>query len=237
MSAKSERFELRIDADLLDRLDAWRSSEEDQPSRAEAIRRLVEAGLAHDNRGRVPHLTDGEKLITTMLVDLSKHLKVKGDINVDFVQKVIFGGHYWAFGWELPGLFHGQADRQARVRFVLDVLDMWFFIEEAMATFSAKDKKRIEKEADPFGKDVRYYGFDGNNEAEYLGIAGFLVEEMDRFAILKGRGHLNSHHPTLETYGRMLAAFKPMKQTIAGRNLSVNEVIALMKERVHPSRR
>ena len=237
MTPKSERFELRIDAELLARLDAWRSREDDTPSRAEAIRRLVEAGLAHDNRGRIPHLTDGERLIAAMVADVSAHLKVKGETDVEFVKKVLYGGHYWAFGWQMSGLFHGHADKQERVRFVVDVLDMWMFIEEAMGTFSTKEKKKIEMEAEPFGKHVQYLGFDGNNEAEYLGIAGFLVEEMDRFSIFKGRGHINSHHPTLEIYSRMLSVFLPMRQTLVGRKLSPDEVITLMKAQIHPSRR
>lgn len=237
MTPKSERFELRIETELLDRLDAWRSSEDDKPSRAEAIRRLMEAGLAHDNRGRVPHLTDGERLITSMLADVSAHLRVKGETDVRFVKKVLYGGHYWAFGWEMPGLFHGHADKQERVRFVVDVLDMWMFIEEAMMKFSAKEKKRVETEAEPFGKYVHYFGFDGNNESEYLSIASFLIEDMGRFSIFKDRGHVNSHHPTLDTYGRMLSVFLPLRTTLVGRNLSPEEVITLMKARVHPSRR
>jgi NAD(P)-dependent dehydrogenase (short-subunit alcohol dehydrogenase family) len=89
----SERFEMRVDSDLLERLDAWRQSEDDRPSRAEAIRRLIEAGLAHDNKGRAPHLTDGEKLIAIMMAELIKKLDVDVETNVDLVQKVILGGH------------------------------------------------------------------------------------------------------------------------------------------------
>jgi metal-responsive CopG/Arc/MetJ family transcriptional regulator len=36
---------VRIDKDLLKRLDEWRREEEDLPSRPEAIRRLIEMGL------------------------------------------------------------------------------------------------------------------------------------------------------------------------------------------------
>ncbi len=43
---KNERFELRIDAELLAKVDEWRSEQSDLPSRAEAIRQLTMVGLA-----------------------------------------------------------------------------------------------------------------------------------------------------------------------------------------------
>lgn len=237
MSPKTERFELRIDIELLDRLDTWRASEDDTPSRAEAIRRLLEAGLAHDNRGRSPTFSDGEKLITMMLVDIYKHLGVEGGTDVDFAQKALLGGHFWALGWEMPGLFHGYADKQRHVRFTLDVLEMWSFIEEAMDSFTTEEKKKIEEEVGVLGQNPKYPGFDGNNESEYLGIARFLVEEMGRFPRLKGRGAVNAHIPTLDTHRRMLEVFTPMSENLFGSNLSTAQVATLLRARIHPSRR
>lgn len=228
----SERFEMRIDSDVLERLDQWRMGEEDQPSRAEAVRRLVEAGLAHDNKGRAPHLSDGEKLIAMMLGDLIKGLDIEVETNVDLVQKAIVGGHYWALGWEMQGIFHGHADKQSRVRFVVDVLDMWSFMEEAFEGLGKADKARLAKEADPWGKRVEFPGFDGNNESEYLGIARFLIEDLQRFSRFRDRKReLNSHHPTLETYGKMLRVFEPIRKTLVGRGLSVDELVSIFNGR------
>jgi len=42
---KTERFEMRVSEELLASIDEWRRQEPDIPPRAEAIRRLVEAGL------------------------------------------------------------------------------------------------------------------------------------------------------------------------------------------------
>ena len=42
----SERFEMRIPSDWLAKVDDWRRQQDDLPSRAEAIRRLVDLGLA-----------------------------------------------------------------------------------------------------------------------------------------------------------------------------------------------
>ena len=45
MEEKTERFEMRIPASFLKTIDDWRRKQEDLPSRASAIRRLVELGL------------------------------------------------------------------------------------------------------------------------------------------------------------------------------------------------
>jgi uncharacterized protein YfbU (UPF0304 family) len=228
----SERFEMRIDSELLDRLDQWRHGEDDTPSRAEAVRRLVEAGLAHDNKGRAPHFSDGEKLIAMMLGEMIKKLNIEVETNVDLVQKAILGGHYWALGWEMPGIFHGHADKQSRVRFVVDVLDMWSFIEEAFEKLGKGERKRLATEADPFGEHVEFPGFDGNNESEHFGIARFLVDDLQRFSRFReGHRDLNSHSPTLEPYGRMLRAFEPIRKTLIGRRLSVDELVTILNSR------
>ena len=46
MKTKSERFELRIDEEQLSRIDEWASEQSDRPTRAEAVRRLVNLGLS-----------------------------------------------------------------------------------------------------------------------------------------------------------------------------------------------
>jgi hypothetical protein len=46
MDDKTERFEMRVPVAFLKAIDDWRRKEDDLPSRAEAIRRLVEQALA-----------------------------------------------------------------------------------------------------------------------------------------------------------------------------------------------
>jgi hypothetical protein len=45
MDEKTERFEMRVPASFLKVVDEWRRKQPELPSRAEAIRRLVEIGL------------------------------------------------------------------------------------------------------------------------------------------------------------------------------------------------
>ena len=51
MAPKSERFEMRMDEDILTRVDKWRADQVDVPSRAEAMRRLIELGLPKTSSG------------------------------------------------------------------------------------------------------------------------------------------------------------------------------------------
>lgn len=223
----TERFEMRVEKELLERLDNWRETEEDSPSRAEAVRRLLEIGLSHGVKGHAPHFSDGEKLITLMVADLLKGLNIKTDTNLPLVEKAILGGHYWALGWEMPGVYHGHNDKESRVSFVVDVLDMWSFIEEAYELLDDKNKERLAKEAEPFGTHVKFWGFDGNNETEYMSIAMFLVRDLDRFTRFKNHD-FNSHWPTLVGYGRMYRAFKPIRTTLIGRRMTVDELAVVL---------
>ena len=59
-----------------------------------------------------------------MLCDLHKQMNITDGIDSTFVEKAIFGGHYWAMDWEYPGIFHGHIDEPKMVSEVVDILDM-----------------------------------------------------------------------------------------------------------------
>ena len=229
---KTERFEMRMDRETLENVDTWRADQSDLPSRAEAVRRLVDAALAGSGKGAV-RISDGEKLILMMLCDHYKHQKVDGDIDPSFVSEAISRGHYWALDWKYD-MFHDQVDSPQVVSEVCDVLEMWSFIERGYAKLSEKDKERVESEAEPFGKYVAFEGFDGNNESDHRSVALFLINDMRRFDRFKGRD-LNSHCPSIDAHRRMLAIFKPMQETLVGGELSASQIIDLLKAITHPS--
>lgn len=228
MAPKSERFELRIDEDQLARVDAWAAEQSDRPPRAEAVRRLVDLGLAAGSK-RAVRFSDGEKMLMLMMGDLYKHLGIENaETNPQFLAEVIYGGHYWAPKWDMEGVFHDHVDDPADLKHVVDVLDMWSFIEEAYERFTPAERAQIEKDAGPLGKHVAFHGFDGNNESSQLSIARFLIEQMNRFQRFKGRD-LNSHHPTEARYRRMVEIFTAMRANLIGHGLSAGQVITLLK--------
>ncbi len=223
---KTERFEMRLDVHSLQRIDAWRSKQQNQPSRAEAMRRLVDAGLASLGSDDV-RITHGEKLILMMLRDLYKHYEVDGEIEPDFVSTVLGGGHYWGLEWEYSGLFHDHVDKKHVVYEVCDVLEMWSRIEFGYSKLPDKGKKEIEIRGGPLGQHVKFPGFDGNNEGEHYSIARFLINDLDRFQGFKDHD-LNSHCPLLRNYRRMWQIYEPMRESLIGRHLSSSEIVELL---------
>lgn len=179
-------------------------------------------------------LTDPEKLIITMLCEIHKALKIKDGVNPDLVAEAIYSSNTWGLRWAYPGLFDSGERDPDTVREVCDILDMWSFLESGYEALDVAGKAQVEKDAAPFGKKVKFPGFDGNNETDYMSVAAFLVEKLDRFTALKGRARQNSHMPTLDGYRRMLKVFEPMRATIAGRELSAGEIAKVLNARRHP---
>jgi uncharacterized protein YfbU (UPF0304 family) len=235
MASRTERFEMRVDEEILQRIDRWRAEQDDLPSRAEATRRLIERGLTSsaERSDEVVNFSDGERVLMLMMRDLYKRLEVEeAEIDADFLAEAIYGGHYWAPKWEMSALFHGEEDDPNDVHFVGEVLDMWSFIERSYERFDEKEKARIKTEAEPFGEDVRLRGFDGNNESSLLGIANFLIKKMGRFEEFRGRD-LNSHSPSVDMHKRMLTVFAPMEKMLVGKGLNADQIIQLMQARAY----
>lgn len=113
---------------------------------------------------------------------------------------------------------------------VRKILWMWSVIEKAYGRFSADERKRIELEAHPFGHDVRFKGFAGNEETKHLRAARDLV--CGDFHMFRGRD-LNSHFPHLGWYRRMLEIFEDRLSTRPAGDLSVSDIITLMNAK-HP---
>jgi uncharacterized protein len=229
---KTERFEMRLDESILERVDAWRGRQPDVPTRSESVRRLVETGLAVTSASRVS-LDDGGKLVASMLCDIHRHLKISNGVDPSFVESAISGGHYWALKWEYPGIFHDHEDDQATIRETIEALDVWAFIESGYSKLAKKDKLRVEQEAPPFGKSPTFTGFDGNNESEHYSVARFLVDKMGRFAAFSGRD-LNSHVPLVDRYKRMHRAFEPIRATLMGGDMNAQQIITVLNAGVSP---
>jgi hypothetical protein len=224
---KSERFELRVDEDQLSAIDSWAAEQSDQPTRAEAVRRLLGIGLSAGSR-RAVQFSDGEKMLMLMMVDLYKSLKVKGDINPTFLAEVIYGGHYWAPKWDMQGVFHNHIDNPNDVDYVVNVLDMWSYIELSLRGRSTDEKLLIEEATGKSEAACRFNGFDGNNETTHMSIANFLISEMGRFLGYKDMD-LNSHCPKYTQYSKMLEKFLPMRRSLAGGLLSTKQLISLLE--------
>jgi uncharacterized protein YfbU (UPF0304 family) len=182
-------------------------------------------------------LTDGEKLILLMLSEIYEKLGVYGETDPKFVRSTILNDMLWGLTWKYSGIPFEKTENPAAVSDVVSILDMWRLIEQSYAKLPPADKKRIETDAVPFGKNVSFLGFDGNNESEYMAIARFLVEDIGTFEYFKGRD-FNSHVPSsLASYKRMYAVFEPMRRTLDNRDLSASQIIEVLNAKLHPEHR
>lgn len=109
--------------------------------------------------------------------------------------------------------FYDEELSEEECTFVLDVLDMYRSI-----TFSyrhLKDEAVVPgEEFSVSEKDIRFKGFDGNNEGQYMAYCRYFVEDLGRFQELvddHGFQDFNSHTPMIETYQNRLAKFQLLR--------------------------
>lgn len=182
------------------------------------------ARISHSVLGAIMNLSDGEKLILTMLCNIYKALEVKGPIDADRVSASIASGRLEDLDLCLPG--DQQNPWEAPVAEVSEILDMWSAIERGYKRLSVEEKQQVEAEAGPLGRGVRFSGFDGDTESEYRNIARRFIEETGSFERFQGR-QLDSSMPSLEGYRRMLRLFGPMRPSTGDCRLNVRQIIEL----------
>ncbi|WP_144499262.1 YfbU family protein [Bacillus sp. FDAARGOS_235] len=67
----------------------------------------------------------------------------------------------------------------------------------------------LEDKGDLKENDIKFQGFDGNDETDYMVYAKFIIHDMDRYKELKNEHcDYNTHFPTLSKYKRMVSNWK-----------------------------
>lgn len=181
-------------------------------------------------------ISDGEKLILLMLSEVYDRLEIDGEIEPDFIRSAIFNDKAWSIPWKYVGIPFEDQETPEIVSEVLDILDMWSFIERSYSELTDNEKSFVIENAAPFGENPTFPGFDGNNETNYMSTASFIVNDLDRFEEFKGR-NFNSHCPSIDSYKRMLLVYKPLFQQLNFQPLSAQNLVDILKERTHPDNR
>ena len=78
MNEKPSALEMRLGGSFLKTVDEWRRKQKDLPSRAEAIRRLVERGLA--NRPSARQLSEGAKHALLNFISANRNYCAPGSL-------------------------------------------------------------------------------------------------------------------------------------------------------------
>lgn len=178
-------------------------------------------------------LTEAEKLILLMLADIYKSRKIKGSVDAEFVREAISSGNAWALSHKYKAQAYASEDHASEeVEAVYDALDMWRMLEKDYKQLNAQDKARVEQENHG---PVKMDGFDGHEDQ--LGIARFIIEDMDLYEPLKGRANVDCHFPVKDMYARMVSAFKPIRAQLSSRakhGLTADEIIEVLQARRAP---
>lgn len=229
MAEFTERMEVRLDTDLFDGLDAWRSKQRGLPSRSEAIRQLIESGIAVETPAE-PKVSAAERLIIWLLTELLKCQPEYEDTgSIKIIQAALLGGHFWALDWHFTGLLHGHTDKKSDLDFVLATMSMWRQIERDRDALSELDRQKLTERIGEYGAKWKFEGFEGNTGEGVLGsIAKFLVAELGRFDEFKGRT-MNSHTENSGHYKKMLGAFANFEKGLGGKTLNWEELAVLLK--------
>lgn len=108
-------------------------------------------------------------------------------------------------------------------RWVLNVLQMHRALHNA--------QKRLGDTAGVSEDDVKFRGFDGNDEDDYFGYAQYFMFDLKRYQELWPKGDfpdINSHHPMRQEYERMLAAWESSEDTV---ELSREDLLRIVRAR------
>ena len=167
-------------------------------------------------------LTDAERLILSNQYEiLSKLDKTNAEDHSQLAEQ-LRDGHSWLYR-EFPHMAPEMDPADAT--FVVDVLEMFGTLKASFEILS--DKSGI----DP--NDVKFHGFDGNNESELLSFAGAL-HKAGRFVETLGPDVKNSHSTTRDLYLRLLTKFRELGLSYPLSKEAIEKIVA---ERVHPENR
>lgn len=181
--------------------------------------------------------TTSEKLQIAMLCDLAKP-EGQRELDFEFINRVVSGDDIWALSQKYPGL-QLKVETPSDVRLVADILEMWDNIESSFAVLNEADKKRVK--ADSYrDHEPKFLGFDGNNETNLMAIAIIFTRDLGRWERFSERD-LNSHSPSIDVCYRLLSVWRPILdaklKTLGPFELTADELIAILRERIHPENR
>lgn len=180
-------------------------------------------------------LSDGEKLTLFMLTDIYEHLGLT-EVDPKFIRNAITDGHPWALKERYPGIFHKDTPEETAQQ-VASILGMWRIIEESYDKLDQPSKDRLAAEVEHFGKNPKFPGFDGNSGDGFYSAAKFLVDGDFGWEHFRGRS-LNSHGSgSTDGQLRMLEAYHERASALHSGYFGVDDLAAILSERVHPDRR
>jgi len=170
------------------------------------------------------NLTDTERLILANQHEILSLLKKEDkDYHLQMSEN-LRDGHKWLYNQGFDHLSDNLSEE--KVNHVLQILGIYSDMQDSYRQL--EDKTGIKE------GDLKFKGFDGNNECELMHFADAL-RKADRFESTIGKRAKNSHMPTTDTYSRMIQKWKELGEPHYP--YTRETIIAILAEWIHPSRR
>ena len=179
-------------------------------------------------------MTKAERLIVLMLCDLYKSPGEDKMFNPKLIEYAVAQGQLWALSWEYGDLLNADSTTRKQVDLTADIMTMWQVIEAFMSRFTSDQRNEVVVAT---GRRLDRIKFKGFYEEPYRSISSFMLEELGRWPQFAGRDY-SKMFPVLEADLRMLVKYKQMRDANPlGLELTPEQVIEIVNERVHPEKR
>lgn len=150
-------------------------------------------------------LTKAERLILANQYKLLALLDKNSGEDYERAREAMESGYSAAIEGLLQAIFDELSPPECRL--VILAMDMFGALQNSYDAL--KDNSAVKE------TDVRFPGFDGNNETKYMTYARYIVEHERRFTYLKPVSRdFNSHMPMVPRYRQMLTKWEgPLQQS------------------------
>lgn len=171
-----------------------------------------------------------------ILINLMQIKKTLGEEVNDEMLDALIGGYHIFYPKSGQIAYEHEMPYQD-MKFVMDVLDMYRWLQFSHRELGIKDGKLADK--------VKFDGFDANASDGYFGFTRFLIEH-DRWTDVETSSlsdNYNSHMPNSEIYQRMLDVYeeyrwKGIQDDISGpKVLTLDQLKEIIGAQVHPENR
>lgn len=143
-------------------------------------------------------LSKTERLILSNQYAILKHLEPSNHEYYELMKKAVDYGYEREIEEDFNHIYDGLSSEECD--FVLNVLDMY-----TQLMYSNKELDESEQE------DIKFPGFDGNNETVLLGYTRFILSDKKEFEIIPTSTEFydfNSHRQMVSRYERMLSVWR-----------------------------
>ncbi len=168
-------------------------------------------------------LTKKERLILSLQLRVLEKLYPEEEQDFAIQRRALEDGYALHYEW-MTNQFSDELSVE-QCREVLEILDMF----RALTFSFARAEENNHELRNLRRQDIKFRGFDGNNETAHMGYVQYFILDLKRFQELVGEGgfdDFNSHQPMLDTYREMLGVWRQYENRF---ELSIEQIEKILR--------